>query len=352
MRQAQERLSEAIRNGASPEEIQRLMDELRQATDDYIRMLAENMQPQDGDGTDERDMAENQGQQITGDQIQQMMDEIQRLMEEGRMAEAQELLDQLSRMLENLQVTQGEGGEGMQGPGGQAMRNLQDTLRQQQGLSDEAFGDLQEQFNPGGGGERQRPGENQGQEQGQNQGQDGQQGEGQDGEGQGDDRSLADRQEALRDQLRRQSQGPLPGQGTEEGRAAREALDQAGRAMEEAEEALRDGDLGRAIDRQAEAIENLREGLRGLGDAIARENGDQTGQQGEAFGEAGREMPRDPLGRSMGSDGRIGTDENMLQGEDVYRRAEELLGEIRRRSGEQTRPETERDYLRRLLDSF
>ncbi|HKK84525.1 MAG TPA: DUF4175 family protein, partial [Roseovarius sp.] len=37
MRAAQERLSEAMRNGASEEEIQRLMDELRQATNDYMR---------------------------------------------------------------------------------------------------------------------------------------------------------------------------------------------------------------------------------------------------------------------------------------------------------------------------
>jgi hypothetical protein len=42
----------------------------------------------------------------------------------------------------------------------------------------------------------------------------------------------------------------------------------------------------------------------------------------------------------------------MLQGEDIYRRAQDILDEIRRRSGEQARPESERDYLRRLLDQF
>ena len=42
----------------------------------------------------------------------------------------------------------------------------------------------------------------------------------------------------------------------------------------------------------------------------------------------------------------------MLNGQDVNRRAEELLNEIRRRSAEQERPEVERDYLRRLLDQF
>jgi hypothetical protein len=41
-----------------------------------------------------------------------------------------------------------------------------------------------------------------------------------------------------------------------------------------------------------------------------------------------------------------------LQGDDVYRRAQDLLDEIRRRQGDQARPESERDYLKRLLDLF
>jgi uncharacterized protein (TIGR02302 family) len=377
MQQAQERLSEAIRNGASPEEIQKLMNELKDATDNYIEQLAQNMENK-GDGTDERDQqAQNEGQQITGDQIQQMMDEIQKLMEEGRMAEAQELLDQLSRMMENLKVTQGQGGEGQDGPGGKAMKGLQDTLKGQQGLSDDSFRDLQNQFGQGQPGQDQ-PG--QGQQPGQDQqqpGQDGQQGDGQgqgqDGTGQNDtgqngqgqpgqdegkgqppQGSLADRQQALRDQLRQQQQGQLPGEGTDEGKAARQALDQAGRAMDDAEKALRDGDLSGALDKQAEAIENLREGMRSMGEALAQgqQQQRQPGQQGEAFGDAGRELPRDPLGRSSGTSGRIGTDENLLQGEDVYRRARDILDEIRRRSGEQSRPKTELDYLKRLLGPF
>ena len=338
MQQAQERLSEAMRNGASPEEIQKLMDELRQATDDYIRMLAENMERRGADEPSQQ--AQNEGQQVTGDQIQEMMDEIQRLMEEGRMAEAQELLDQLARMMENLRVTEGQGGQGQQGQGGQAMRNLQDTLRGQQGLSDDSFGQLQDQFDPNGLNQRrQRPGQSRSPE-----------GEGEDGgENPGD---LAERQGELREQLRQQ-QGGLPGEGTPEGEAARDALDDAGRAMEEAERSLREGDLPGAIDRQAEAIESLREGMRNLGEAMAQANqNQQPGTEGEATGDASRQLPRDPLGRSAGQNGRIGTDESMLQGKDVYRRAQDLVDEIRRRTGEQDRPQVERDYLRRLLDQF
>ncbi|WP_343116557.1 TIGR02302 family protein [Ostreiculturibacter nitratireducens] len=347
MQRAQERLSEAIRNGASPEEIQELMDELRQATDEYIRMLAERGETDPAD----RFTQDQPSQQITGDQLQEMMDEIQRLMEEGRMAEAQELLEQLNRMMQNLRVTQGQGGEGMQSPGQQAMRDLQDTLRQQQGLSDETFRDLQNQFGQQGQQDLdgQQPGEQQGQ---QGEGQQGEGQQGQDGEGSGPGQgSLADRQRALRDQLRGQL-GNLPGSG-EDADEARRRLGDAGRAMDEAEEALRQGDRSGALDRQAEAIENLREGMRNLGEALAQEQRERMpGQQGEAFGEAGREVPRDPLGRSAGQSGRLGTDENLLQGEDIYRRAQDLLDEIRRRSGDQSRPLLELDYLKRLLDRF
>jgi len=349
MQQAQERLSEAMRNGASPEEIQRLMDELRDATNDYIRQLAENAERQE-DGLDEPgQQAQNEGQRITGDQLQQMMDEIQRLMEEGRFAEAQELLDQLQRMMENMRVVQGEGGEGQEGQGNQTMRGLQETLRGQQELSDDTFRDLQNQFGQG------EPGEGQGDMPGRQPGERGQgemEGQGDGGSGAEGQGSLADRQRALRDQLGRLG-GSFPGLDSPEGEASRDALNDAGRAMSEAEEALREGDNAGALDRQAEAIESLREGLRELGEALAQEQGQQVpGGQGEQVAQGERVVPRDPLGRELGSNGRIGTDEELLQGEDVYRRARDLLEEIRRRSGERNRPEAELDYLRRLLDQF
>jgi hypothetical protein len=95
-------------------------------------------------------MAENQDmQEITGDQLEQMLQSLQELMEQGRMAEAQQLLEQLRQMMENMQIARGQQGEGSRAPGQQAMEGLRETLRQQQGLSDETFGDLQEQFGPG-----------------------------------------------------------------------------------------------------------------------------------------------------------------------------------------------------------
>ncbi len=382
MQRAQERLSEAMKNGATPEEIARLMQELRDATQDYMRQLSREAAQEEQDGQEMTAEQLQNSLQLNQNDLQRMMDRIQELMEEGRMAEAEQALKELQELMENMQMTQGQGGE-QQSPGEQAMEGLSDTLRDQQGLSDQAFRDLQEQFNPDanrgesqqnqgrngnqGQGQSHEPGQQQGQQQGQGQGQgetpgqDGQQGQnpgqnpgdqGQAGQGsqsstQG---SLAERQQALRDELNRQRNN-LPGMGGEAGDAAREALERAERAMRDAEEALRDGDLAEAIDRQSDAMEALRDGLRNMGEAMAEERRQQQGQQGQANGQAGGEQ-NDPLGRNTGRNGELGNQSEMLQGEDVYRRALELEEELRRRSGEGARPELERDYLKRLLERF
>ncbi|TDT75538.1 uncharacterized protein (TIGR02302 family) [Litoreibacter halocynthiae] len=360
LQRAQERLSDAMKDGATSEEIAELMQELSEAMQQYMEQLA-----QEGQDGEPQQQAQGESQEVTDDQLQEMLDEIQRLMEEGKMAEAQALLDQLMEMMKNMQVAEGQGGEGQQGPGQQAMEGLQDTLREQQGLSDEAFRDLQEQFNPGAqageseGNEGRNGGQGRGQShdgQGGRQGeQEGEQGQGsQQSEGQqpgeGSERSLADRQQALRDELNRQQRN-LPGRGTPEGDAAREALDRAGEAMDRAEEALRDDQTAEALGAQSDAMEALREGMRNLSDAMAQEQRDGQGNEGQNQGRASRQN-KDPLGREQGSDGMIGSEENMLQGENAQRRSRELLDEIRRRSGEQNRPEIERDYLKRLLDQF
>ncbi|MEP2531781.1 TIGR02302 family protein [Shimia sp.] len=347
LRRAQERLSEAMKNGASDAEIAELMRELREATEDYMRELARRNQ-QNGEDGESQQLSENM-MQLDQNDLQRMMDRIQELMEQGRMAEAQQALDELRQMMENMRVTQGEG---QQSEGEQAMEGLADTLREQQGLSDEAFRELQEQFNPGAqsGQSRENEGYSGGEGRGQSHDGTGQgTGEGEDGsqDGQQPGRSaLEDRQRDLRDELDRQM-GNMPGQGSPEGDAAREALGRAGDAMEGAEDALRSDDLAEAIDRQAEAMEALRDGMRSLDEAMAQQ--EQQGQQGLAENQGNAQ---DPLGRSAGNRGPSGTEEGLLQGEDVYRQARRLLDEIRRRAGEGDRSEVERNYLERLLDRF
>ena len=312
LQRAQDRLEEAIRNGASPEEIDQLMKELQQAMKDYTRELGEQAQrnpegmPQDGEG-----------REITGDQLQQMLDEIERLMKEGKTAEAMALMEQLRQLMENLQVTQGQGG---QGEGSGPMRDLGQTLKDQQGLSDDAYRDMQ----------RGRDGQEPGQDPG----------------------DLADRQRELRDRLGQLQDQKLPGDGTEKGESGRDALDRAEESMKEAERALEEGDLDGALDHQADAMEAMRDGMKDFGEALAEEHR-RDGQEPGGSERADRADPtgRDPLGREQGDSARIGSDRNMVQN-DPDKRAQELMDEIRRRSGEAERPAEELDYLKRLLDLF
>ena len=313
---AQDRLDEAIRRGASPEEIQDLMDEMRHALNEYLQEQGKNAPEDPNDETSRND----QGPTITQDQMQQMLDKLQQLMEEGKTAEAQQLMEQLRQMMENMKVVKGDGqGEG--GPGKQAMKDLGDTLRDQQGLADDSFRDLQD-------------------------GQMGESGPPKDGE------SLSDRQQELRDRLDQLNKdGDLPGKDSDKGKSGHQKLDEAGRAMDEAEQALRDGDLPGALDKQAEAMDQMRKGMRDFGDALAEaERKEGQSPQTDTAKNPDPNGTRDPLGRDNSA--HIGSDKNLLQGEDVYRRAQELLNEIRKRSGDQTRPESERSYLKRLLDLF
>ena len=366
LQRAQDRLQEAIENGASPEEIDQLMKEMQQALNEYMRELAEESERNPGDQQQSEQM---QGQMMSGDQLQEMLDKLQQLMEEGKTAEAAELMEQLRQLMENMQVVQGQQGQGQgQGQNG-PMGDMGDMLRDQQDLSDDAFRDLQgvprdgdQQGEQQGEGEQQGDqqgqGEQQGDQQGQGEGQDPQQGDGQGDDGQGDgqggpdDRALTDRQRELRERLDDLQRGQLPGDGTEQGEEGRRNLDRAGRAMEEAEDALRGGDLDGALDRQAEAMEALRDGMREFGEAMADEQRENRDSQGgnQDFGSAD---PRgtDPLGRRPGETARIGSDENMVQNT-PDERAQELLDEIRRRSGELARPLEELDYLKRLLQLF
>ncbi len=350
LRRAQERLEEAMRQGASEEEIAELMQEMREAMDDYMQELADNTEF--GDDTDQPDQGDGERMEMSSADLDAMLERIQELMEEGRMAEAMELLQQLQELLENMEITQGEGGgDGPQTPGQQAMEGLQDTLRGQQGLSDDSFQELQDQFNPN------RPGqqsEQQGQApQGNQQGQDGENpGQGQGGENEQGGGSLAERQEELRRQLEEQARR-LPGTGTEAGDEALDQLEGAGRAMEEAAEALERGDIAEALDLQSEAMEAIREGMTQLGEALAQEQGAEPGQ-GQAEGNMAESRPlQDPLGRQAGNNGAFGSDEEgSIGGEEARRRARELLDLLRDRAAEQGRPEIELDYLRRLLDQF
>lgn len=367
LKRAQDRLSEAMKNGATDEEIAELMEELRKASKQYMRQLAREQR--ENPKKDEL-AGEQRGMEVSPDQLQQMLDRIEELMKQGRMDEARELMQQLQQMMENMQVT--ERGQGTDGePGEHDMEDMQDTLRQQQDLADETFRKRQEEFNQarrrqmqqqqgqqqqgqnqqGVQPEGDRQGQQQGnQQQGSQQGRKQGEGNNQRQDGQGNQlNDLAERQQALRDLLS-ERRGQLSTGDPNDENAIQRSLQEAERQMDQAGKSLQQGDTEGALDGQANAMEALRQGMREMEQADSGEGTQQPLGQGQKQGQTagGR---RDPLGRSGNRDA-LGETNGPLSVEESYRRSREVMDEIRKRSGDRTRPMLELDYLKRLLDRF
>ncbi len=105
---AQQRLSDALDRNAPDSELQKLAEDLRRATADFLRQLALDAQKNGG----QQQAQQGDTQMLDGKAIQQMLDRLQQLMQDGRTAEARQLLEQLGRMLQNLQITRGDNGAG------------------------------------------------------------------------------------------------------------------------------------------------------------------------------------------------------------------------------------------------
>jgi hypothetical protein len=313
LEEAQRQLAEALAQGAPQARIRQLMEALRRATENYMQALVQEAL-RNGERASMEDTQEQT--QISERDIEELLEEVQRLSEQGRNAEAQQLLQMLANILNNMdvQLSEGQGGEGegeqeMQ----ESMDQLSETMGEQRALRDET--------------------QQQGQEQ-----QDGQGGSGGDQQGgQGGD-ELAQRQGQIRQGLAEAQR-----MADEAGAAPNDDLNAAGEAMRRAEDALRQGDLEGASAAQSAALENLREGAEALAAEMRA-----RGREGAEEGGSGE---RDPLGRPTGSgEGDDGSTRVPSQGDPV--RAREIFDEIRRRAQDPNRPAAEREYLRRLLDRF
>ncbi|UDF27952.1 UNVERIFIED_ORG: TIGR02302 family protein [Roseateles sp. XES5] len=339
LRDAQKALSEALERNASDEEIAKLMKELRDAMQAYMeelaRQAAKNGQMQQN--------AQQQGQILRQQDLQRMMDQIENLARSGARDQAQQMLSDLQRMMNNLQAGRPQQGQGQQND---AMRQQMDKLgalvQQQQKLMEETFKldqalrDRQQRGDP-------MPGE------------EGEPQPGDDGAGQQQtDQMTADQ---LRDALKKlqekqdgigkqlgELQEALKGMGLEPG----EGFGQAGREMKGASEALGEGQGESAVGSQGRALEALRQGAQNM---MSQMQAMGQGQgPGEGMPQAGRNG-RDPLGRERTVNGQgpdFGGPTKIPEEIDIQR-AREILDEIRRRLGTGAAPGLERDYLERLL---
>ncbi len=363
LRQAQDRLKQAIEKNAPDDEIKRLTQDLKQALDKFMKELAEkqNKQPREQGS---RDKQGQPSKTVTPDDLDKMLQDMAEAMKRGDTAEAQRLMEQLRNILENLQSAE-QGGKSdptareMQ----KQMKDLDQMAREQQGLRDETFKEGQDkdsadqrqrgQRPPSRSQQGQQPGQKGQQSPGQ-QGERGQQGQGQQGEkGQpGQQGGVGERQQALRQRLQ-----DLQNRMKENGMKGEEGLSDAEDAMREAENALKDGQESDAVDAQGRALDGLKRGADGMQQQMQemaegqgegqgdKPDGQEPGQQGQAGAKDDDPLGRPTRGRDM-SDGRVRVptaDESAVQ------RARRIMEELRRKLGDPTRSQEELDYFERLL---
>ena len=314
LRDAQEALRQALENGASDQEIERLTAELRDAMQKFMQALAEQARR----NPNLANLPPNANVQTLRQQdLERMLDQIENLAKNGARDAARQMLSELQNMLENLQTgrpmmgNQQQGGEMMQ-----ALNQLGDMIRRQQQLMDQT--NRAEQ----GLGENGKPMTEEEMRQALRQLQQ---------EQQGLQQSLSDLMKQL------QGMGMQPG----------DQLGEAGKAMGRATGDLGQGNPGNALGNQGQALEALRQGAQGMAQQLANQGQGFRGNGG------GRQMPNeDPLGRpqrTVGPD--LGTTVKVPDEIDIQR-AREILDAIRKRLGEAGRPVIERDYLERLLNQF
>lgn len=314
LRRLQQALQDALANNAPDEEIERLMDELQKAMDEYMTALMEKMQ---------RDMERQAGRphprqfdpnmmEVQREDLQKMLDRARELARGGAREAARDMLAQLQEMLENLQampmdgVTDPATAEAMQ-----MLEDMDSLARRQQQLLDQTFRNAQ------------------------------QMGEGQ--QMQGADPGAGE-QEALRrelgDIMRRYGEmmGDIP-----------RSLGRAERSMRDATEALEQGQPGSAVDPQSQALGALQQGMQDMASAMMEQLQQQAGRQP---GQDQSGQGRDPLGRDENGMGAIDTTDVQLPEQSDIQRAKQLIDELRKRSGERSRPKVERDYIERLLKRF
>ncbi len=317
LRAAREALAQALAEGASPNEIEQLMQELKSALSRYLDELA-------GNATAEIDpllQPPGDGQMLERSDLEKMLDAIGDLAKTGARDQAQDLLSQLDDILENLNTDQQQQPAEGDSELADAIGEMGEIISQQRNLMDETFQHGQGAAAGSGEGESGTQGQN----------------------GAPPLEELQQQQDGLRQRLE-----DLMGQLGENGQPVPGDLEQAARSMERAEDRLSQGRPDSAAGAQGQAIDQLRSGAQALADAMF----DSMGSGGEQSGVNAGGDQTDPLGRPLTSNGTSNSDSVRLPDELDLQRARQILEELRKRAAELGRPEQELEYLERLLRRF
>jgi uncharacterized protein (TIGR02302 family) len=343
LRDAQDKLAEALEKGAPDSEIQSLMQQLRDALSKYVDQLAKNNKDQNPpEGLDQ------ENQQLSQQDLERMMKELEDTAKNGSRDQAQQMLSQLRDLLERLQTGQMQKKDGERGQ--MMMKKLDELgnmIGQQQRLMDQTYSEHRKQAQRQLGGNNENGREHQSNRQGQpgQNGEGGDEQQGQPGQGQRGKsgqqqpgKGLGEQQKALREQLEKLKKS------LEEMGADSKELGNAEDSMKNAEQGLNQGDTSSALGDQSQALDQMRQGAQKMAEDAQKNGQSRFGQNGET--------PRDPLGRPQRFQGPDAGNSVKVPDEIDMQRAREILEELRRRVAQPARPAMELDYFERLLRRF
>lgn len=319
-----DKLQDAIDRNADDAEIQKLMQEMREAMNRMLEQMMQDAMERMARGEEPEELGEDE-EAMSGEDMQDMMDRAQDMAQMGDRDAAKEMLQQMQRMMEAMkngklarmpegrQRQQGQRGQRGQGQNGQMMQEFGEMLRQQQQLLDRSFRRSQ-QYGRG------------------------------DGQQRGENEADARQQEELRRKL-----GEMMGRLAERGMPLPDQLGKADRSMRDARESLRRGEPGEAMQGQTDALDQMRQGLNQMQQA---QRGNPDGQAPSADARQNQRNPvRDPLGRNTTGYENAGEATKVPDLAPVER-ARRILEELQRRAGNRERAPQELEYLDRLLRRF
>ncbi|MEQ1755950.1 MAG: TIGR02302 family protein [Micropepsaceae bacterium] len=305
LRDIQRKLMDALAKGGSEEEIERLMAQMRAALERALKAIAERSQ-----GANQMMQGLN-GQVVRPQDLKSMMDKIQELARQGSKSAAQQMLSQMLELMENVQSAGGGKMSPEQQAATQALEQLSTIMARQRGLMDQTFREQKATENSA----NKKPS------------------------------TLQGTQEKLGNDLT-----PIIKQMMRNPESAG-ALKRAQDAMDNAADQLGSGDLGPAGQSQQKAIDEMRKGGQALAQQLLQQ---MAGQGAPVPGSAGAGSGdnEDPFGRPQSSSGPTFGDSVKVPDKLDIQRAREILEELQKRAAERERPETELEYIERLLRRF
>jgi uncharacterized protein (TIGR02302 family) len=335
LRAAEEALRRAIERGASQEEIDKLVSELQQAVEEYQEALNEN-------GNQQSSFSAKEDNAQRSAEIAQLAEQLRQLSQMGSSDDAKKAFAELQAELDDLRNNAAGNQQNSQQvqAAERMLEEMREIAKKQSELLDKNFKQAQQQ---GQQDQRQAQSKQQGNQQ--NSQQQANQQQSQNAE------AAAKQAAASQEEIRQELESLMKQMEAMTGQNA-EGLQDAQAAMRQAEGALRAGAWKQGVDQQGKALSSLEEGMseaarqmaealfdEGLGGLAQLEMGQirykQQGGQGRSGGdEVEGGVPRDPDTAGMAE------------------RVRAILGEIRNRASDRTRPAMEQDYLRRLMKQF